>query len=214
MTCKTRFDMLYLEYIQNGGVSIKKQTNHRFTILLSLLLAVFVSVSLCVCAAAADNGISYINRVWTFGTNVVTATQESLTEPAKAFPGALDSGWYVISSDQTVSDRITVPAGSTVNLLLCDGATLTCSEGIGVAYGATLNIYGQKGNTGKLVATGDTYYAGIGGNDETAHGNINIYGGVIEATGGEYRQYADPACHSAAGPFLRQLSRRCRYNDF
>ena len=66
-------------------------------------------------------------------------------------------------------------------------ATLTCKKGIGCGYDkknqhATLNIYG----TGKIVATGKKYYAGIGGRDNETSGNINIHGTTIEATGGSY----------------------------
>ena len=55
-------------------------------------------------------------------------------------------------------------------------ATLTCKKGIGCGYDkknqhATLNIYG----TGKIVATGKKYYAGIGGRDNETSGNINIH---------------------------------------
>ena len=66
-------------------------------------------------------------------------------------------------------------------------ATLTCKKGIGCGYDkknqhATLNIY----RTGKIVATGKKYYAGIGGRDNETSGNINIHGTTIEATGGSY----------------------------
>lgn len=183
---------------------MKQQAKKNVSILLSVLLAVLVPLFAPFSAIAAEedtqNTVTYIKRVWEFGTGIVTATEEPLTEPAKAFPGTLDSGWYVIGSDQTVSDRVTIPSGSTVNLLLCDGATLTCSEGIGVSVGATLNIYGQKQNTGVLTANAETYYAAIGGDDESGHGEINIYGGDITANGGKYAA-AIGTGDQAEGPF-------------
>ena len=106
------------------------------------------------------------------------------------------SGWYVVKgSDVHISKRITVSGEA--NLILCDGATLTAEKGITVAAGEegtpgdTLNIYGQTEGTGKLVAmtadniNNEIYYSGIGSeNGLKAAGEINIHGGVIEASGG------------------------------
>ena len=57
---------------------------------------------------------------------------------------------------------------------------------INVASGHTLNIYVKKGSTGKLVAKGGDNNAGIGSIENVYAGNINIHGGTIEATGGQY----------------------------
>ena len=51
---------------------------------------------------------------------------------------------------------------------------------------ATLNIYGQPRDEGELIAKGIEYVPAIGGNDNSGHGDINIYGGKINATGGNY----------------------------
>lgn len=72
----------------------------------------------------------------------------------------------------------------TVNLILCDGVTITCTEMINVARGHTLNIYGQTNNSGKLIVTGGEHNAGIGSIENVYAGRINIHGGTIEATGG------------------------------
>ncbi len=97
-------------------------------------------------------------------------------------------GWYIVYDDVTIADRITV--SGTVNLILCDGATLTASKGITVGSDATLNIYAQtddEATMGALVASGandnQQYNAGIGGVDNTAAGTITINGGKINAIG-------------------------------
>ena len=94
-----------------------------------------------------------------------------------------DGKWYVMSNSVTVSSRITVTG--TVNLILCDGATLTASKGITVNSGNTINIYAQIGGTGELNAGSDTSVASIGGGYRGASsGTVNIHGGKITATGG------------------------------
>ena len=101
---------------------------------------------------------------------------------------SLTAGWYVVGEDVTIADRITV--SGTVNLILCDGATLTASKGITVGSSATFNIYAQtddEATMGALVAdaTNDNanWYAGIGGVENTDAGMITINGGQINATG-------------------------------
>ena len=94
-----------------------------------------------------------------------------------------DGKWYVVSNSVTVSSRITVTG--TVNLILCDGATLTASKGITVNSGNTINIYAQIGGTGELNAGSDLNVASIGGGARyQSSGTVNIHGGKITATGG------------------------------
>ena len=106
----------------------------------------------------------------------------------------MSAGWYVVSDNVTVSDRISVSGD--VHLVLCDGATLTAQTGISVTDGNSLTIYSQSGNTGKLVATvpagNETHYhAAIGGErygnihdagTPVKAGSITIHGGDITAT--------------------------------
>ena len=83
-----------------------------------------------------------------------------------------------------------------VNLILCDGAKLTCTGGIKVESdnSAELNIYSQVGdyksppadsNEGQLIVT-NSYEdaAGIGGSQGQECGEITIHGGIIDVTGG------------------------------
>ena len=127
------------------------------------------------------DGISYLDA---------TGTQQSCTTytTVESSSTSWNSGWCVVNSNTTISDRITV--SGTVNLILCDGATLTASKGITVGSSATFNVYAQsddEATMGALVASGandnQQYNAGIGGVDNTAAGTITINGGKINATG-------------------------------
>ena len=79
----------------------------------------------------------------------------------------ISEGTYVVSSGNPVSysqDHVVI--SGEVNIILCDGATLTAAHGIEVGLGAVLNIYGQEKGTGVLNATGvevgTAYRAAIG----------------------------------------------------
>ena len=109
----------------------------------------------------------------------------------------LDEGWYYVQDDLQVVNRIII--NRTVNIILGDKSTLTAVQGIEVRENQTLNIYAQStgDDRGSLVASiGEGYDshngrdAAIGGNggDDGCNngmkaGNINIYGGNIEAHG-------------------------------
>ena len=65
----------------------------------------------------------------------------------------LNDGWYVVTGNVTINDSLIIGA-ETVNLILCDDTTLTVNgpiEVFGAPGGATLNVYMQKGGTGKLT---------------------------------------------------------------
>ena len=123
--------------------------------------------------------------------NVSTSTYDTKSKKAKevnevtSSTTTMSDGWYAVTEDVTVSDRITV--SGTVNLILANGATLKASSGVGVSSGNTLNIYSQSedSNQGILQATssGDEY-AAIGSSARSqSGGNITINGGNITATG-------------------------------
>ena len=110
---------------------------------------------------------------------------------ADGFTGASagEETWFAANTDITANDLLQVCG--TVNLILCDGVTVTLNKGIALngqyTQPATLNIYAQSGGTGTLICSGqsDSGLAGIYDNsnkdgNETA---LNIYGGVITATG-------------------------------
>ena len=119
-----------------------------------------------------------------------TGAQQSCTNYTTVESNSTDwnNAWYVVSSNTTIADRITV--SGTVNLILVDGATLTASKGITVGSSATFNVYAQsddEATMGALVAdaTNDNvqYNAGIGGVENADAGTITINGGKINAIG-------------------------------
>ena len=99
-----------------------------------------------------------------------------------------DNTWYVVTEDVTFEKRIEI--SGTVNLVLCDGATLTAKQGISVNsdeygyYNSALNIYAQSRGTGALYAgttdgTSTTMNdspqnAAIGGDGYISNGDITI----------------------------------------
>ena len=140
------------------------------------LLLVFV-----ITTAWAQGSVSY--RAYNASTNQfedgVAASTTAVTEETTA----MSEGWYVVSGNVNVSGRIEVTG--IVNLILCDGVTLTATQGLHVPTGVTLNIYGQSGGTGGLTATqGGSDQAGIGGNSGEVSGTITIHGGNVTSTGG------------------------------
>ena len=96
--------------------------------------------------------------------------------------------WYAVDEDLTINDRCLV-FGKDINLLLLDGHTLTCSQGIEVPEGSKLTIWAATDNssagvkgTGKLIIHASGGNAGIGGSGENA-GTIVINGGTITIDG-------------------------------
>ena len=93
---------------------------------------------------------------------------------------SMDTGWYVVNENVTVGSQIWVSGD--VNLVLCDGVTLTASRGIVVRSGKSLTIYSQSGNTGVLTAHAyGMNSSAIGEGDQNA-GTITVHGGEINAT--------------------------------
>ena len=91
------------------------------------------------------------------------------------------SGWYVVDSRLDLDDERLNVVG-TANIILVDGARLYNEDGIRVSPGATLNIYGQAGDSGELYLDADTNdNAALGGDEGEGCGTINIHGGHITA---------------------------------
>ena len=91
-----------------------------------------------------------------------------------------DGNRYVLDSNVTISERISV-TGS-VTLVLRDGYTLTASKGIGVNESNSLTIETEGAGTGELIATGPNWHAGIGGDNHCNTGTITINGGKVTAS--------------------------------
>ncbi|MBR5427506.1 MAG: InlB B-repeat-containing protein [Clostridia bacterium] len=146
--------------------------------------------SVTISAELTPLGVPYMSRSWNSTDNVLTEQLRYYTGNYTALSSLTDDtisgGWYVLDGNLTFGNRITISGH--VRLILTDGMTLTAEKGIRVPEGATLSIYGQANDIGKLIATAGGYNAAIGSNDEDdgdedAAGTIIIYGGTIEATG-------------------------------
>ena len=134
----------------------------------------------------AENGVSYLDENGSKQTaDNVTVVESSMT--------AWNGGWYVVNSNVTIGNRVTVSGN--VRLILADGAVLTIEKGIQVqdddrdpSNGSAnqLTIYAQSvgENMGTLTASGGENAAGIGGGDQGSGGTVTIHGGNVTATGG------------------------------
>ena len=151
--------------------------------MLALLLTLCLLAGLLPATALADNQVKYLDKYGKEQTcdNAADVVSSEETNPEEPITWSED--WYVVNGDVTIASRITV--NGTVNLILADDCTLTAKKGIYVGSGSSLTIYGQKGGTGTLTArayqVGNA--AGIGGNtdNEAAHGDITINGGIVNA---------------------------------
>lgn len=133
---------------------------------------------------AAKDPVSYIDKT---GQQYSTSYYTEVTDATSTWT----TGWYVVTGNTAISDRIEVTGN--VSLILTDGATLTASAGIHVPETASLDICGQSAGTGKLKANAGEGNAAIGGdgnaaNDDSSEkettGTISICSGTVEATGG------------------------------
>ena len=174
---------------------MKKRINTRIALPLACMLGVGGMVSLAAFthnpgdadAAFAGGAVTYISRSWNSQTKTVVDTENSSTSCSVVTAETTeweDNGWYVVSSDVTIADRIT--ASGNVSLILSDGATLTAEKGITVMAADSLTIYGQSSDTGAIVVNNaSSYHAAIGSHGARAEsGTITIHGGSITATGG------------------------------
>ncbi len=153
-----------------------RNTTARRALLLTLitLLTLAGLFAMTTISASAVN-VDYIDADGAMKTasNPMRITGETTT---------LDNAWYVVDSNVTIDERISVSGA--VNLILVDGCTLTANEGIGVTDGNLLTIYGQTSGTGTLTATitkAEQKKACIGGESGDS-GIITINGGKITAT--------------------------------
>ena len=110
---------------------------------------------------------------------------------------ALSTGWYVVLDEVTVAGRIQI--SGTVNLILADGAELTAEKGIDVAGENALNIFAQAQGSGQLIAEGQEFAAGIGGDFMMKGGSITIHGGNITVTGGNLAAGIGGGCFEDGG---------------
>ena len=153
-----------------------------------LLLTTLLVLALAVLPAAAGA----VNVKYLDGNGVERTADATVFVPSSGSASYhWGNGWYVITSNTEIDDRIYV-TGDNVHLILCDGVTLNAKKGINVGYFSALTIYAQStgDNMGRLIAKGNNGCAGIGGDDYNVIqggdcGYVTINGGEIQAVGGE-----------------------------
>ena len=87
------------------------------------------------------------------GKDGTAQTQANCTEITESTDDISTSGWYVVKENLTISS---LNISGEVNLILCDGATLTVSDALTVENDAVLNLYFQSNGTGKLTVGNST----------------------------------------------------------
>lgn len=127
-----------------------------------------------------EPGVKYIAAD---GTEQSCTEYTELTESTNGSAGL--TGWYVVKGTVNKEGLIGIAGGKTLNLILCEGATLNLQQTLYLMGGATLNIYGQNGGTGTLIVKGTAgvRQPGIGIMHGTVGGSasVNIYGGTVTA---------------------------------
>ena len=128
-----------------------------------------------------EPGVKYIAAD---GTEQSCTEYTELTESTNGSAGL--TGWYVVKGTVNKEGFIGIAKGKTLNLILCEGATLNLQKTLYLMGGATLNIYGQNGGTGTLIVKGTDgiRQPGIGIMHNTIAGgsaSVNIYGGTVTA---------------------------------
>ena len=98
---------------------------------------------------------------------------------------SMGDDWYYLHNDVALTERAVVMGGH-AHIILDDGCTAKYGKGITVEEGASISIYAQPGQDGQLVANGVGDCAGIGSTKNKMPGNVNIYGGIVEANGGRF----------------------------
>jgi len=147
--------------------------------------------------SASDSGNKVFYAKWTEKSSKMPVSfigadgslQEESCTVITSDMSELASGWYVVPENVTmdgslyINGNVSIVLLDNVNLLSVD--RLNDKAGICVTNGNSLTVYGQsKANTGRLIATGTTGAAGIGGARGQTCGTVTIYGGTVEATGG------------------------------
>ena len=150
-----------------------------------LMVAALVPAQLIASVGAATN-TAYIYRWWDSESKQVKSetryAEATKLQDLSADLQDLNSGWYYSQNWIEFNKRVNIHG--TVNIIICEegGSYVKFKDGIHVSPGNTLNIYGQGNETQALEAFSDTHdYAGIGGNGSEDCGDINIYGGVVNA---------------------------------
>ena len=131
-----------------------------------------------------------LNHVWK--NEVLGPDAYEFVQPGDTDWNDDNGGWYVVQATDTIIktyDRIKIDGD--VHLILMNGSSFECQNGIQVSEGSSLSIYGQEANSDAVpgtlnvkIITENAEYAGIGGSKNAPDaGTINIHGGIIDVQG-------------------------------
>ena len=138
----------------------------------TLLLSVLTAMT-----AWANDAVTYIDMDGNQQTvTEYTEVTESMTANADEYGRIYwSSGTYVVKNSGTLDCCIRY-SGKVIDLIVCDGATLTVTGNDDGAFnGSTLNIYAQSNGTGMGV---------VDAKKQTNCSNLNIAGGKVKLDGG------------------------------
>ena len=133
-------------------------------------------------AVLGTEGYIYVSRYW---DNDVSLSLRRIKHKTDCIVMESDTWYledgktYVVTKNTNISHRLFL--ADEASIILYNNSTLTC-PGIHVQGNHTLNVYSQYEDTGKLHAEGGSGKTTvIGGNYGENGGNINFFGGSIEA---------------------------------
>ena len=123
-----------------------------------------------------------IRYVDAWGNPQTIVDYEQLTS---SFTGNQNAGgWFVVHQSVELAERPSIDAET--NLIIRDGASLDCKQGIEVPRRGSLTIYGQADQSGVVMADARnfSYAAGIGSNNGLGAGKVTVNGAKVYAVGG------------------------------
>ena len=136
--------------------------------------------------AGGSTDVSYVQRSASGeGTaTMVTEEEKTLSDYTLLIGGTTlcGAGWYVVRGGVYVPGTLSFTDDA--HLILCDGASLNVQNGIEIADGKTLTVYGQENNTGELQAhvfDGQTLIPAIGCRSGSDRSRLVIHGGTVKA---------------------------------
>ena len=168
----------------------------RYTIVFLSFFHFFIFSSLHSAYGARNEDVKYRKSSWDATKKVVVTEDDTknctlIEGQNNEWQGLGEKGvvtYYAVKGDVK---RKTLNCFGEVHLILCDGATLTCTGGIKAEKKNAAEIYihaqSEGNNMGNLVVS-NSYKgaAGIGAAADQMAGDIIIQGGNVTVTGGEY----------------------------
>ncbi len=130
--------------------------------------------------SVSDYSIKYIDAN---GNEQKCTDYSEITADTVTGKNILSEGWHVVK-DNIDGWKLGINGNSTVNVILCDGASLSLPNTLYMFDDATLNIYGQSEGTGRLIVelkSGGYPAIGISNGYENYTASVNFYGGTVTA---------------------------------